>query len=202
MKLKVNKRESMKNKSLLIKWIVPGIVYGKHIDSPIKLQFNKNEFIKLYKEVGSSTPITLKWDNIEEMVLIHDLQLNPVKDTLIHVDFLWIKKWEKVRANVQLSIIGVEILKKEGLEINVVMDNIDIEAIPSKLVNNINIDVSSLKDWDNITVESISLSDDVEIITDKKETIITVYTPKWSSADEEKDEVENNETENIDSVEK
>jgi ribosomal protein L25 (general stress protein Ctc) len=60
MELKVTKRESGKIKTLLKKGIVPGIIYGKHIENPISIQFNKNEFIKLYKQAGSSTPITLK----------------------------------------------------------------------------------------------------------------------------------------------
>jgi len=184
MKLKVTKRESGNIKTLLNKGVVPGIIYGKHI-APISVQFNKNEFIKLYKQVGSSTPITLKWENFEQLVLIHNLQLNPVKDTLIHTDFLWLKKWEKVKASVSLNITGMEVLKKEWLEYNVVMDSIDIEAIPSKLVNNIDIDISSLKDWENISVESIDLGKDVEILTNKDETIVTVYTPKGSSESDE-----------------
>ncbi len=190
MELKVNKREPGKVKTLLKKWLVPGIVYGKHIETPISIQFNKNEFIKLYKQAGTSTPITLKWEWIDEMVLIHDLQLDPVKDTLIHVDFLWIKKGEKVRAQVAINVSGIEVLKKEWLEMNILMNTIEIEAIPSKLVNHIDIDVSNLKDWENLTVSSIDLGDDVEILSDKDEAIVAVYTPRWSKIDEEEESSE------------
>ena len=194
MKLKVTKREAGKIKTLLNKWVVPGIIYGRHIETPISIQFNKNEFIKLYKQAGTSTPITLKWEGIEEMVLIHDLQLNPVKDTLIHADFLWIKKWEKVKAQVTINVSGIEALKKEWLEMNVVMDTLEIEAIPSKLVNHIDIDASNLKDWENITVSSIDLGKDVEILTDKDEAIVTVYTPRGSKSDDEESTEETEET--------
>ncbi len=195
MELKVTKREAGKIKTLLKKWVVPGVIYGKHIEAPISIQFDKNEFIKLYKQIGSSTPITLKWEGIEEMVLIHDLQLNPVKDTLIHTDFLWIKKWEKVKAQVTINVSGIETLKKEWLEMNIVMNTIEIEAIPSKLVSQIDVDVSNLKDWENITVSSIDLGKDVEILTDKDEAIVTVYTPKGSTSDdEETNEEETTET--------
>jgi len=194
MELKITKREAGKIKTLIKKWVVPGIIYGKHVETPISIQFNKNEFIKLYKQIGTSTPITLKWEWIEKMVLIHDLQLNPVKDTLIHVDFLWIKKWEKVKANVIINVSGIETLKKEWLEMNVVMDTIEIEAIPSKLINHIDIDASNLKDWENITVSSINLDKDVDILTDKDETIVTVYTPRGAKVDEEESSEESTET--------
>ncbi len=195
MELKVTKREVGKIKTLLNKWVVPGVIYGKHIEAPISIQFNKNEFIKLYKQTGSSTPITLKWEGIEEMVLIHDLQLNPVKDTLIHADFLWIKKWEKVKAQVTINVSGVEALKKEWLEMNIVMNTLEIEAIPSKLVSQVDIDVTNLKDWENITVSSIDLGKDVEILTDKDEAIVTVYAPKWGKDDEESTEESTEEAE-------
>ncbi len=194
MELKVTKREAGKIKTLIKKWVVPGVIYGKHIEAPISIQFDKNEFIKLYKQTGTSTPITLKWEGIEEMVLIHDLQLDPVKDTLIHADFLWIKKWEKVKASVTINVSGIETLKKEWLEMNIVMDTIEIKAIPSKLVNHIDIDASNLKDWENITVSSIDLGKDVEILTDKDEVIVTVYTPRGSKVDDEESSEEAEET--------
>jgi large subunit ribosomal protein L25 len=91
MELQVQKRQAGKVKKLLKQGLVPGVVYGKHLEEPILVQFNKNDFIKLYKQAGSSTPIELKGD-VDQLVLIHDLQLEPVKDTLIHVDFLAVKK--------------------------------------------------------------------------------------------------------------
>jgi ribosomal protein L25 (general stress protein Ctc) len=60
--LKVESRKPGKVKQLLKEGFVPGIVYGKKIKNPIPVKFKKTEFIKLYKEVGSSTPIKLEGD--------------------------------------------------------------------------------------------------------------------------------------------
>lgn len=183
MELQVQKRQAGKVKKLLKQGLVPGVVYGKHLEEPILVQINKNDFIKLYKQAGSSTPIELKGD-VDQLVLIHDLQLEPVKDTLIHVDFLAVKKWEKVRAAVPVVIEGIDALQKQWLEANIVKDEIEVEAVPAKLPHNIKIDVSWLKDGDNITVADLKLGDDVEIITPAEEAIVVVSNPSAQLEDE------------------
>lgn len=189
MELKVQKREPGKVKKLLKEGYVPGVVYGKHIEQPILVKFKKTDFIKLYKEAGTSTPITLKWDDFEQLALIHDYQLEPVKDMLIHVDFLGVKAWEKVVATVPVVVEWVEKLQKQWLEINLVTDEVEVEAIPSKLPHEIKIDVSELKDGDNITVGDLKLWDDVEIKSDAEEVIVTVYNPSEQTEEETTEEV-------------
>lgn len=199
MELKVSKRQSGKIKKLLLEKKVPAIVYSKHIKEPIIIQFDKNEFLKLYKEAGSSSVITLKWDGIEQIALIHDLQLDPVTDSLIHVDFLAVKKWEKVKAEVPVIVEWEEVLQKAWLKANLVANSIELEAIPSKLPHNIKIDISNMEDGQNIHVEDLNLWNDVEIIKDKEDVILVIYNPEVDAAkQEEKDAAKQEE---IDSAE-
>ena len=123
------------------------------------------------------------------MVLIHDYQLDPVKDTVVHVDFLAIKKGEKVKAAVPVIIEWIENLHKKWLEINVVTDEIEVEAIPSKLPKEIKVDVANLNDGDNISVADLKLDKDVEIVSDETEVIVTVYNPAEQKEEEENVEV-------------
>jgi len=186
MELQVQKRQPGKVKQLLKELKVPGIVYGKHLDESVMVEFDKNAFIKLYKQAGTSTPITLKWeDGFEQLVLIHDYQLEPVKDALLHVDFLALKKGEKVKASVPVVIEWIEVLQKQGLEVNIVKDEVEVEAIPSKLPSEIKLNVSELKDGENLAVADLQLWDDVEVITSKEEAIVVVYNPSAGITDEE-----------------
>ena len=83
---------------------IPAIIYGKNVENPISIICDKNEFVKLYRKSWSSTPITLKGEGIDEMVIVHDYQLDPVSDVVMHVDFLALTKWEKVSAEVSIII--------------------------------------------------------------------------------------------------
>jgi len=186
MELKVSKRQSGKAKDLLLKGEVPGIVYSKHIKEPIMVQFDKNEFLKLYKKAGSSSVITLKWDGIEQMIIIYNLQLDPVKDSLMHVDFLAVKKWEKVKAEIPVIIEWEEVLQKVWLKANLITTNIEVESIPSKLPHNIKIDVSKMEDGENIHIEDLNIWNDVEIINDKEDVILVIYNPEENAAKQDK----------------
>jgi large subunit ribosomal protein L25 len=106
MKLTINIRKDEKASDLRKNGLVPAIVYGKHLKTPIAVTCKKNDFIKKFKEAGYSTPITLEGDKVEEMVLIHDFQLDPVTDIVIHADFLAVRKDEKVTTEVPVILVG------------------------------------------------------------------------------------------------
>ncbi len=202
MELEVKKRQSWKVKDIIKEWFVPGIVYWKNLKNNILIKFRKTDFIKLYKKAWSSTPITLKWEDFEQMVLIYKYQLEPVKDMLIHVDFLAIKAWEKVKASVQVVLEWVEKLQKQWLEADIITDKIEVEAIPSKLPHKIKVDVSELKDWDNISVWDVKLWKDVWIISDETEVIVTVYNPSEQKEEKEENTESDNEEETSEENEK
>lgn len=92
--------------------LVPAIVYGKHLKSPIALQFDKNTFLKVYKAAGESTPVDLIGD-AKELVLIHHIDVDPVTNGLLHVDFLAVKANEKVKAPVSIVLVGQAPAEKE-----------------------------------------------------------------------------------------
>lgn len=70
---------------------VPAVVYATHLEKPISILCDRNEFVKLYRQTWYSTPITLTWEWVDELVLIQDIQLDPVTDKAIHIDFYELK---------------------------------------------------------------------------------------------------------------
>lgn len=113
MKLAVKTRDIVgkKVKSLRRNGLVPAIVYGRHIDQPAKISCVKNDLLKVYKTSGYTTPVELTGD-IDQLVLIHSFQLNPVSDEIMTADFLAVSRTEKVTANVPLLIVGESPIEK------------------------------------------------------------------------------------------
>ena len=176
MKLTINIRKDEKASALRKNGLVPAIIYGKHIKTPISVTCKKNDFIKKFKEAGYSTPITLEGDKVEEMVLIQDFQLDPLTDIVIHADFLAVRKDEKVTTEVPVILVGESPITKlwEG-KIQLVKDFIEVEAFPQDLPHDIQIDISKItKVSDTVFVRDLHVSDKVRILDDMDQAVVTV----------------------------
>lgn len=191
MKLNVETREVRGKdvKKLRREGKIPAIIYGKHMENSISIICDKNEFVKLYRKSWSSTPITLSGEWIDEMVLVHDYQLDPVSDVVLHVDFLALTKWEKVSAEVSIIMTGDElspIVKAGDGSIQLVKDSLAIEALPKDLIKEIIVDVSNIDDVNTVLfVKDLDIPSWVEIKDDLDLSVISVFDlKKWAEVEE------------------
>ena len=178
MELIVTSRQNKKAKDLRKEGLIPCIVYGKHLKDPIAIACKRNDIIKKYKEAGYSTPLTLTGDKLDQLVLIQDIQVDPVSDILMHVDFLAVKSDEKVRTEVPLKLVGESPIEKLGEgKIQLVKDFIEVEAFPQDLPHDIVIDISVIQTMnDTIFVKDLKVSDKVRVLDDPEQAIVTVLT--------------------------
>lgn len=177
MELAVQKRTltGKKVKDLRKQDVIPGIIYGKHLSAPAVVQFDKNSFLKAYRYAGESTPVDLTGDE-KHLVLIHQIDVNPVNDMVQHVDFLAVKADEKVEASVSIILTGIAPVEKDGLgRVQLVKDHVLVEALPRDLPHDIKIDISSLATLqDGVFVKDLNVSDKVEILDDAEISIVSV----------------------------
>ncbi|MCK9467056.1 MAG: 50S ribosomal protein L25 [Candidatus Absconditabacterales bacterium] len=168
---------------------VPAVVYSKHLEKPISILCDRNEFVKLYRQTGYSTPITLTGEGVDELVLIQDIQLDPVRDRVIHIDFLGIKKGVKVSAEVAIVISGEEmspIVKSGDANFELLKDYLMVNALPKDLVKEIVVDVSAITDLDTVIfVKDLNLPEGIVSEEDGEIPVVTVVDLKKSAAEEE-----------------
>mgnify|MGYP000845935851 FL=1 len=177
MKLTVQVRTATgkKVKNLRKEGQLPAIVYGKSLENPVLLSCVKNDFIRVYREAGFSTPIELT-GAIDQLVLLQDMQLDPVSDEVLTVDFLAVNANEKVSASVPVVLIGESKVEKlnEG-KVQLVKDVVEVEAFPQDLPHNIEVDLASVESVnDVIFVKDLKVSNKVTILDDGEQPIVTV----------------------------
>ena len=178
MKLLVAKRTIFGKKLLPLRssGLVPGIIYGKHIAENIPLSFAKNEFIKLYKQTGTSVAFSLEWDGIDQLVLAYNVFLNPVTNILTHVDFLAVVKWEQVEVNVPIHFVGVAPADKNNIgRLQTITSVIRVKADPTLLPKYIEVSLESLVDetsW--VFKRDIVLPEGVALIDDGNQPVVVI----------------------------
>jgi len=166
-----------KVKKLRKEGYVPGVIYGGSLDKNIDIAVEKIPFLKEYEKAGSSTPIVLKDEQGNEWwVLVRDLQKDPVKDALIHVDFQVVVRDEEVEAEVPVVLVGEsEVEKNKVGQIEQLMQTIRVSAFPQDLPHDIKIDLSKIKTVnDVIFVKDLDLGEKVKILEDPEAPIVTV----------------------------
>lgn len=176
MKLAVQKRDitGKKVKNLRKKSLVPAVIYSKYLSTPIYISVQYVQFVKAYNETGSSTPIILDVEGTEHMVLVHDIQLDIVRDTLQHIDFLAVKADELVEAEVQVLVTGEAPLVKLNLwQLQVIKHTLLVSALPGDLPHDIKVDVSWITNLqDGIFVRDIDLWSKVTILEDADQPVV------------------------------
>ena len=180
LKLKVEKRDLKEGlESLRKSGNIPAVFYGpKDPSTPIKLTLA--DFKKAWKTAGESTVLSLDGEGVSAEVLIHDVDLNPVTDVPIHVDFYAIEKGKKLSVDVPIEFVGVAPAVKDlGAVLVKVLHSLKIEALPKDLPYKLEADISNLIAFDSILMaRDIKLPVGVILKVKSDEVIASVYEPK------------------------
>ena len=176
---------------------VPAVLYGHGIEAQ-SVSIEMRAFMKLLPKAGYTTIINLVLDDKKEHpVFIRDVQFHPVKSTVMHVDFYQVRMDEKVTAKVPLKFIGESAAVKDMAGTLVrSMDELEVEALPIDLPHELEVDISTIKDFDTqLHVSNITLPKGVVALAEADEVIALVQPPRSeaemdSLSEEVKEDVE------------
>ena len=184
--IKADKRDADAKLSFLRKsGKIPAVFYGAgEITTSVTL--SNIEFKKIWRDAGESSAIKISTTNGEVNALIHEVQVDPVTDEPIHVDFLVIDMKKKIRIKVPLVFEGISNAVKNGIgNLVKVLNEIEIEALPNNLPHSLFVDISRLETLDNnIIVSDIKLPIGVVVITNGGDIVASIVAQV-----EEKEEV-------------
>lgn len=148
MKVEAQKRTSVGKglHSLRDGGLLPAILYGHGVQN-VPIQVLLSDFMKVYRHAGESTLLDLVVDGARPVkVIIHDVQHDPTTRVPLHADFHQVKMTEKLTTEIPLTFQGESRAVKElGAVLVKHLAEIKVECLPSDLVHEIVVDVSSLE---------------------------------------------------------
>ncbi len=141
-------------------WL-PANLYGKKIKS-LMVQVQYQAIKKFFDQYGETNLIDLQIEGEKKPrpVLMKNPQYNPVDDSLLHLDFYQVNLAEKVSAKIPLAFRGEAPAVEHGQGVLVpVMQEIEVEALPTDLPEEISVDISHLeKVGDEILVKDLEIN--------------------------------------------
>ena len=177
-------------------WI-PAVVYGADM-STRSVQVHERSLFKTLKQAGSTTLIDLFVEDESEphVVLAREIQRDSITGQLVHVDFYQVRLTERVKTMPRLEFVGESPLVKSGKAVMIYgMTEIEVECLPTDLINSIPVDVSVLEGMDdNILVGDLAVPSGVTITADPGEVVASVV-PVRVAVEEEAEEAEDLEAE-------
>lgn len=175
--LQAEKRKTLghKVKHLRKEGKLPASVYGKGFES-ISIEIPTVNFKKAYEEAGQTHLVDLLIDGSKHPVLIHAVQQHPVTKEVLHVELLKVNLKEKMKTMIPITIEGEAPAVKEGLGTLIqVLQEIEIEALPSEIPESlvINIDALAVVDSEK-TVKDLVVPGGVTVLSDAEETVVKI----------------------------
>ena len=166
--------------SLLVKGLIPGIIYGKGTE-PTKIAL-EDKLLKKLMGTGSfySTIINLDVEGKKEKILPKQLQYHPVTDQLIHFDFLRVLETTKVNVEIPVEFLNQDKcpgLKKGGV-LNTVRRLVELTCNASNIPSKLEFDLIESEIGDAVKISNIQLPEGVvPTISDRDFVIATLVPP-------------------------
>jgi large subunit ribosomal protein L25 len=167
-------------RKLRAKGLIPAVFYGPRSKS-ISLVIDPKELAKaLQTEAGGNVLIDLeirKGDQSDrKVVMVKDLQIDPLQRTALHTDFYEVAMDEMVTVEIPIHLVG----KPEGTKVGGILEQIrrviQIQCLPGDIPKAMDVDVSSLKIGDSIHVQDLNV-EKAKILFETNFTIATVVPP-------------------------
>jgi len=182
---------------------IPAVVYGHKIKN-VLLDVDYKEFQKVYGKAGvnSLIEIDIQGEKEKKIVLIHELQKDPISDKVIHIDFFETSSKEEVEVKIPLVFEGVSLAVKDlGGTLVKNISELAVRALPQNLPHEIKVSVDKLNTFeDRILVKDLMLPKDVKVSAKPDEIVVSVAQP--SKVEEELAKEIEEKVEDVEKVEK
>src|SRR5512143_1121015 len=159
---------------------VPAVMYGLGGSTPISI--NRKEMVKIINAGGgSSTLLSVKVEGgagPERLAILKDIQVDPVKNELLHVDLLEVAADKPVHVTVHVAL-STEAPKgvKDGGILQFVTRELAIECLPGNIPKTIGVDIAEMGINESVHVGDLKLPEGVKALTEAETVVVTIAPP-------------------------
>lgn len=164
---------------------IPAVLYGHGIE-PLPLSVEGRELRSaLHHEAGVNALLNLRLsDGATHLALTKEIQRHPVRNTVVHVDFLVVSADEEVVSDVPITLVGeATLVLREGGVVDHPLTTLPVRSKATEIPNGIEVDVSELTVGHTIRVGDLKLPRGATTDLDPEEPVIVGQPPQVSAED-------------------
>ena len=173
--------------------LVPGVIYGDNKESVLIAMTPRDLAVEMHKPGFATKIFDIKVGNDTQRAMAQDVQMHPIRDTPLHVDFRRIGKNTIVTVEVPVHFSNEEASPgiKQGGVLNTVRHEIEVRARTDDLPEQFDIDLTGMEIGDSVHISSVTMPKGVKpTITDSDFTICTIAAPTVAIVSEETEDSE------------
>ncbi|WP_263117743.1 50S ribosomal protein L25/general stress protein Ctc [Cellulomonas sp. RIT-PI-Y] len=160
---------------------IPAVLYG-HGTDPVHVSLPGHATMMSLKQANAL--FTIELDGKDTLAIAKDVQRDPVRQVIEHVDLLIVRKGEKVSVEVPVTIVGES---APGTIHIVETQNVELEAEATHLPQHVEVDIEGLEAGAAITAAQLTLPQGTALLTDGEIVMVAIAVPRATAADEEAD---------------
>lgn len=163
---------------------VPAIMYG-HGEKPVAVAVDARELrLALSTDAGVNALLSLSVGGTDHLAMARELQRDPIKRNVVHVDLHIVGRDEVVQASVPLSLVGQPVkVERAGGALSQDLFALDVRATPRLIPSSIEVDVADLVIGDVVRVGDIQLPEGVAVDQDADGVIVSASVTRAAVAE-------------------
>ena len=149
---------------------IPAVVYG-HGTEPIHVTLPGHDTMLALKHGGANALLDLQIDGTSQLALTKQVQVDPVRRLLEHIDFVAVRRGEKVTVDIPLHTLG-----EAAPETLVVVENatVQVETEATHIPESIEVDIEGAAIGTQILARDLSLPEGTSLLTDPETLMVNV----------------------------
>jgi large subunit ribosomal protein L25 len=160
---------------------VPCVIYGK--EKNIHFFAHENSFKNLVYTPAAHL-VKLNIEDKEYNVVLKDMQFHPVKDNIIHADFIEILENKPVVINIPIKVFGDSVGVIAGGKLSIKRRSLKVKGLAKDLPEALPVDITNLKIHEGVKVGELSY-DKIELLDPKKSMVLTIATSRVAQKSDE-----------------
>jgi len=179
-------------RSLRRQGMIPAVVYGRGLTPATVAVTPKELKTAISTEAGWNTLITLQGETeyAGKVVILKDLQVDPIRRDYMHADFQVIDLTHKVTVMVPVHTVGKSAGEKAGGTLQVIRKELEVVCLPNAIPGAIEVDVKAMEIGDVLHINDLALPEGVEVPHEVNFTVITCVGHKTEDSEEATAETE------------